>query len=153
MAARVVENLSELKKLVGQELAVTDYVEVTQDRIDKFADTTGDHQWIHVNLERARKESPYKTTIAHGFLTLSLMSSFMASGIQVNGVRMAVNYGLDRVRFPAPVPCGSKIRARIALQSLEEIQGGVQAKWGIQIECEGAPKPSCAAEWLVRYYS
>lgn len=153
MAARVVENLSELKKLVGQELAVTDYVEVTQDRIDKFADTTGDHQWIHVNLERARKESPYKTTIAHGFLTLSLMSSFMASGIQVNGVRMAVNYGLDRVRFPAPVPCGSKIRARIALQSLEEIQGGVQAKWGIQIECESASKPSCAAEWLVRYYS
>jgi len=153
MAQRIIESLGELKRLVGQEVAVSDYMQMTQERIDRFAETTEDRQWIHVDLERARAESPYRNTIAHGFLTLSLLSRFIASAIKVQGVRMGINYGLDRVRFPAAVSSGSSVRARFRLLAMEDIAGGVQVKWGVSIECEGATKPSCAAEWLLRWYA
>ena len=137
---------------VGRELGVSDWHQVTQERIDKFADATGDRQWIHVDRARAAVESPFKTTIAHGFLTLSLASSLIRSALQFDGSRMAINYGLNRVRFMAPVPSGSRVRGRFALASVEETGGAVQAIWQVTIEREGIEKPCCVAEWLVRYY-
>jgi len=151
MTKRVIE-LDELKSLVGQEIAVSDYVPVTQEQINQFAETTGDHQWIHVDVERARRESPYKTTIAHGFLTLSLISSLARDAIEIRGVRLGVNYGLDRVRFPGAVPSGSKLRARVSVQAVEDIAGGIQAKFLYTVEREGEAKPCCVAEWVIRYY-
>jgi len=151
MTQRIIGSPDELTALVGQEVAVTDSIHVSQDRIDAFAEATGDKQWIHLDRERSRKESPYGTTVAHGFLTLSLLTPLLHSAIRVNGVRMGINYGLDRVRFPAAVPSGSNIRARIKLLSVEDISGGIQAKWAVTVEREGAEKPVCAAEWLVRY--
>ena len=153
MPAREIESVSQLRDLIGQEVAVTDWLEVDQSRIDRFAEATEDRQWIHLDTERAKKESPYGTTIAHGFLTLSLLSALMAQAIKIrSGVKMGINYGLNRVRFPSAVPSGAQIRARVTLQALEEISGGHQATWGIVVECQGAEKPSCVAEWLVRYY-
>jgi acyl dehydratase len=147
-----VENLDDLKALVGQEVAVTDYRPISQERVDQFADTTEDRQWIHVDVDRAKRESPYRNTIAHGFLTLGLLSSFLSQSLSFKRPPMGVNYGLDRVRFPAPVPVGSRVRARIRLLAADEVPGGLQAKWSITVECEGAEKPSCVAEWIVRYY-
>jgi len=152
MSQRIIESPNELKNLVGQEVAVSDYFQVAQERINQFAEATEDRQWIHIDVERAKKESPYGSTIAHGFLTLSLLSHLVSRAIKVQGVRMGINYGLNRVRFPAAVPAGSNVRARVALQSVEDISGGVQATWAVTVECEGAEKPSCVAEWLVRYY-
>ncbi len=153
MPKRELETPDELRQMVGDELAVTDWLEVTQERIDQFAQATGDHQWIHVDVERARSESPYGTTIAHGFLTLSLLSCLMSQAVTFRGgLKLAINYGLNRVRFPAPVPSGSLLRARVVLGSIEEIAGGLQATWGITVEREGADKPVCVADWLVRYY-
>jgi len=153
MAERVIESLEELKSLVGQEIAVTPYMPVTQERIDEFAETTGDRQWIHIDVKRAQEESPYGATIAHGFLTLSLLTRLLHEAVEMGwGRRLGVNYGLDRVRFPAPVRAGSNIRARVRLLDVQEIAGGLQLKWSITVECEGATKPSCVAEWLVRYY-
>lgn len=153
MPKRELETPDELRQMVGDELAVTDWLEVTQERIDQFAQATGDHQWIHVDVERARSESPYGTTIAHGFLTLSLLSCLMSQAVTFSGgLKLAINYGLNRVRFPAPVPAGSLLRARVVLGSIEEIPGGLQATWGITVEREGADKPVCVADWLVRYY-
>ena len=120
-------------------------------RIRRFAETTGDEQWIHVDPERAARESPYGMTIAHGFLTLSLLTAMMQSALKIGGVRLVINYGLDRVRFPAAVPSGSRIRGRIELESVSDVPGGVQAKWAITVEREGSDKPVCVAEWLVRY--
>ena len=137
---------------VGRELSVSEWHQVTQERIDEFADATGDRQWIHVDRARAAIESPFKTTIAHGFLTLSLASSLIRSALQFDGARMAINYGLNRVRFMAPVPSGSRVRGRFALASVEETGGAVQAIWQVTIEREGLEKPCCVAEWLVRYY-
>lgn len=138
---------------VGQELAVSDWFEITQEKIDQFAGATGDHQWIHVNRARAAAESPFKTTIAHGFLTLSLISALLRSAINPTGLRMAINYGLNRVRFVSPVPSGSRVRGRFALTNVEEIGGSIQATWTVTIEREGGEeKPVCIAEWLVRYY-
>ncbi|HUC73872.1 MAG TPA: MaoC family dehydratase [Vicinamibacterales bacterium] len=137
---------------VGRELGVSEWHQVTQERIDEFADATGDRQWIHVDRARAASESPFKTTIAHGFLTLSLASSLIRSALQFDGARMAINYGLNRVRFMAPVPSGSRVRGRFALASVEETGGAVQAIWQVTIEREGIEKPCCVAEWLVRYY-
>jgi len=154
MPATEIENVSQLRELLGREVAVTDWLEVTQSRINQFAEATGDHQWIHVDPERAKRESPYGATIAHGFLTLSLLSSLMSQAIKIrSGIKMGINYGLNRVRFPNAVPAGSQIRARVTLQTLEEIAGGVQATWGVTVECQGAEKPCCVAEWLVRYYT
>lgn len=153
MPKREFDTPQQLREEIGREVAVTDWLEVEQERIQRFAEATGDHQWIHTDLERARTTSPYGTTIAHGFLTLSLMSSLMSQAVGFrSGIRMGINYGLNRVRFPAAVPSGSRIRARITLASLEEITGGLQASWAITIEGENGDKPVCVAEWLVRYY-
>ena len=136
----------------GEHIAVSDWLEVTQARIDQFADATGDHQWIHVDPARAAAELPSKTTIAHGFLTLSLLSTLIRESIRFTGLRMAINYGLNRVRFVSPVPSGSRIRALITLQKVEDVTGGVQATWTVTIEREGGDKPACVADWIVRYY-
>ena len=141
-----------LAEFVGRELAASDWLVVAQERIQQFAEATGDHQWIHTNPERAGRESPYGTTIAHGFLTLSLLSQMMQQAILVQGVRWAINYGLNRVRFPAPLRAGSKIRARFHLHSLKNVDGGVEAVYDVTVEAQGEDKPCCAAEWIVRYY-
>jgi len=153
MPVREITSLEELRSLVGQEVNVGDWFEVTQERIDLFAEATGDHQWIHIDRDRAKAESPYGTTIAHGFLTLSLLSHLMSRTVRVKvPTRMGINYGLNKVRFPSAVPSGAKVRARAALQSVEDIQGGIQLTWQVTVEREGGDKPCCVAEWLVRQY-
>lgn len=137
---------------IGEEIAVGDWLEVTQARINQFAEATGDHQWIHVDPVRAANESPFKSTIAHGFLTLSLLSTLIRESIQVTGVRMAINYGLNRVRFVSPVPAGSRIRARITLQAVAPVTDGFQVTWQVTVERERGEKPACVADWIVRYY-
>jgi acyl dehydratase len=148
----MVLDLQQLAGIVGHEVAVSDWVVVTQGRIDAFANATDDHQWIHVDAERAKAEAPFGTTIAHGFLTLSLLSPLMRDAINVDGLRMTLNYGLNRVRFVSPVPSGSRIRARIALGKVDDIGDSTQATWNVTIEREGSDKPCVVAEWLVRYY-
>ena len=144
---------SELPSLTGQEVGVSDWIVVGQDRIERFAEATGDRQWIHLDQERARKESPYGATIAHGFLSLSLLSAMAASAFRVEGgFKMAVNYGLNKVRFPAPVPSGARVRARFTLNELRQVEGGLQFAWGVLVEVEGGAKPCVAAEWLTRVY-
>jgi acyl dehydratase len=153
MPPLVLETLLSLQEFAGREIAVTDWLMMTQERIDQFAETTGDQQWIHVDRERAQRESPYGSTVAHGFLTLSLLSHFMKQAIQFrSGVRMAVNYGLNRVRFPSPVRAGANIRARIGLLSLEEVSDALHAVFSVTMEIENSDKPCCVAEWVVRYY-
>ena len=150
---RVFENLAELANCVGEEIAVSDWIDVTQERIDAFAHATGDHQWIHVDAERAAK-GPFGGTIAHGYLTLSMLPMFMVSAIELRGVRMSVNYGLNRVRFPAPVPAGSRLRARVRVASVEDIgNGGLQIVTEATIEREGGDKPVCIAETVARRYA
>lgn len=145
--------MSELEALLGIE-QVSGWREVTQDEITGFAGITGDRQWIHVDVERARRESAYGSTIAHGFLTLSLTSHLLRDAVgEIGGARMSINYGLNKVRFPAPVPAGSRVRARCTLQRVDPVDGGVQATWGVLIERDGGAKPCCAAEWLIRYYN
>jgi acyl dehydratase len=141
-----------IKEQIGREVAVSDWLEVSQERINQFADASGDHQWIHVDPARAATESPFRTTIAHGFLTLSLLSTLLRDAVHFTGLRMAINYGLNRVRFMSPVPSGSRIRARLTLEAVEDIAGGFQATWLATIEREHSEKPACVAEWLVRYY-
>jgi acyl dehydratase len=153
MPPRVIEDLEDLKSFAGREIGMTDWFVVTQERIQQFAEATEDQQWIHVDRERAKRESPYHTTIAHGFLTLSLLSFLMKQAIQIKGgVRMAVNYGLNRVRFPSPVRADSKIRGRFTLLTLKEVSNAFEAVFSVTVESEGAEKPCCAAEWVVRYY-
>jgi acyl dehydratase len=153
MSKRILDSPEALKALVGQEIAVTDWFNVTQERIQQFADATLDHQWIHVDVERARRESPFKAPIAHGFLTLSLLPHFMHQALEIKqGIRLGVNYGLNRVRFVSPVRVGSNIRARIVLQSLKDVQDGMEAVFNATVEVEGGEKPCCVAEWVVRYY-
>ena len=146
-----IDRLSTLRDRVGEELAVGDWVTVDQATIDKFAEATGDHQWIHVDPERA-KSGPFGTTIAHGFLTLSLLPRLAESALKVDDVRMGVNYGLNRVRFPAPVPSGSRIRARMKLLAYEPIDGGAQLVMEVVMEREGSDKPVCVAETVSRRY-
>jgi acyl dehydratase len=153
MAPLTIDNLQSLKGFLGREIGVTDWLALTQERIQQFADATEDRQWIHVDRERAQKESPYGATIAHGFLTLSMLSYFVKQAIDFRGgMRMGINYGLNRVRFPSAVPAGSRIRARISLHSLKELPDCVEAIFSIAVDCEGAEKPCCVAEWIVRYY-
>jgi acyl dehydratase len=154
MPKRILDSPSSLKDQVGQELAVTDWFNITQERVQQFADATLDHQWIHIDVERARRESPFGAPIAHGFLTLSLLSHLMHEAIEIKqGLRLAVNYGLNRVRFISPVRVGSNIRARMALQSLKDVPpNGMEAVFNATIEVEGGDKPCCVAEWVVRYY-
>ena len=155
MPPLVVETVRSLKEFVGREIAVTDWLMMTQDRIDRFAEATEDRQWIHVDRERVKRESsPYGTTIAHGFLTLSLLSHFMKQAIQFRGgVRMGINYGLNRVRFPSPVRANSEIRARVGLLSLKELPDALEAVFSVSLEGRDLEKPCCVAEWIIRYYS
>ena len=146
-----VSQLQSLQARVGEELAVGDWVTVDQPMIDKFAEATGDHQWIHVDRERAAK-GPFGTTIAHGFLTLSLLPRLAQSAMQVEDVRMGVNYGLNRVRFPAPVPADSRLRARLKLLAYEPIEGGAQLTMQVTMEREGSDRPVCVAEAVSRRY-
>jgi len=152
MARVAFGNLEELAAKVGQEVVVSDWLEVTQERIDQFADATGDHQWIHVDVERARRESPFGTTIAHGFLTLSLLSHFLNNSLEFGNSKMGVNYGCNRLRFTAPVKVGSRLRARLKLKEFQRIEGGVQMIWDVAMECEGQEKPVLVAEWVGRRY-
>ena len=152
MAKVIIDGIAAFRERVGQEVAVSDWAEITQQRIDEFAQATGDFQWIHVDVDRAKKESGYGTTIAHGFLTLSLLPHFLVESIEMRGLRMGVNYGLNRVRFTGPVPSGSRVRARFVLAAVEDIKGGVQLTWNVSVEREGGDKPVLVAEWLTRRY-
>lgn len=145
-------SLDELLALKGTEVVVSDWLEITQERVDRFAQATDDHQWIHVDPERARRESPFGAPIAHGFLTLSLLSKFINESIDFGPSRMGVNYGSNRVRFTDPVPVGARIRARLKLAGVDPIKGGVQLTWDVTVEREGAAKPCLVAEWLSRRY-
>jgi len=148
----IFETPADLKEFLGKEIGVSEWLTITRERILQFAEATEDRQWIHVDRERAEKESPYKTTIAHGFLTLSLVSRFMTDVIQIrSGVGMAINYGLNRVRFPSPVRAGSRIRGRVALLSLKEMPEALEAAFSVTVEAEGGEKPCCVAESIVRY--
>ena len=146
------ENAADIAAAVGQEVAVSDWVTVTQEQVNLFAEATGDHQWIHVDVESA-KAGPFKGTIAHGFLTLSLLPRMLGESIEVRNVRMGVNYGLNKVRFTDPVPVGSRLRGRFKLLAQESVAGnGVQTTWQVSFEREGSDKPACVAESLVRHY-
>ena len=153
MSKRVINGVEELKTLIGQEVAASDWLEVTQSRINDFADVTEDHQWIHIDVDRAKTDSPFHSTIAHGFLTLSMLPHLAAQAFKVEGdFKMGINYGLNRLRFVSPVPAGSRVRARFTLQQVEDVAGGVQLTWSVTCEIEGGAKPALVAEWLVRYY-
>ena len=153
MSPRIVDGLPELKTLIGQEVGVSDWFEVSQTLIDQFAEVTNDKQWIHVDPERAKTESPYKTTIAHGFLTLSLVSQLQRQALQIKGEHTrAINYGFNKVRFPAAVPAGARIRLHTTLNAIEEIEGGSQCTWDLNLEIEGQIKPALVAQWLGRLY-
>jgi acyl dehydratase len=153
VAAVTVETPDSLKEYVGKEIGVSDWLKITQERIAQFAEATEDRQWIHLDQERAERESPYGATIAHGFLTLSLISRLMKDVIQVRGgTGMTVNYGLNRVRFPSPLRAGSKIRARVTLLNIKEVPGAYETLFSVTIESEGSEKPCCVAESIVRYY-
>jgi len=147
---RTLGSLDELKSLLSQEVGLSDYVPIEQDRIARFADATEDRQWIHCDPERAAA-SPFKTTVAHGFLTVSLFPHLLSKAVRVGGMRLVINRGLAHVRFPAPVPSGSAIRARVRLLSCEEQQAGLDVTWEMTIECRGQRFPSCVAQWMVRY--
>ncbi|MBV6323374.1 MaoC family dehydratase [Duganella violaceipulchra] len=145
-------NLAAMKAEIGNEVAVSDWVDITQARIDLFADATGDHQWIHTDAERAARESPYGATVAHGFLTLALLPALLVNALHMVDMTMGLNYGLNKVRFPAPVPVGSRLRARLTIAAIDDIADGAQVLWGVVIEREGGDKPVCVAEFVMRRY-
>jgi acyl dehydratase len=148
-----IDHLDDLKDFVGREIATTDWFVMTGDRIRQFAEATEDRQWIHLDSERAKAESPYGSTIAHGFLTLSLLSYLMYQALEIrSGVSMAVNYGLNRVRFPTPVRANSRIRGKFTLQSLQDKGDACDAVFSVMVEVADEKKPCCVAEWVVRYY-
>lgn len=148
---RIFTSVGELKDAIGEDLGTTGWLEVDQKRIDLFADATGDHQWIHVDPEKAAL-GPFGTTIAHGYLTLSLIPSFTPQLMRVEGVKMGVNYGVNKVRFPSPVPVGSRLRATGRIAEVSEVPGGAQLVVAITVEREGGAKPVCVAETVVRFY-
>ena len=149
---KILQTLAELTALVGQEVVVSDWTTITQEQVNLFAQATGDHQWIHVDVEKA-KAGPFGGPIAHGYFTLSLLPQFFQSSLKIEEARMGVNYGLNKVRFPAPVPVGSRLRARMKLLKYEPIdRGGFQMTWESTIEREGGTKPVCVAESMARYY-
>jgi len=146
---RIINGLDELRALIGQEAGVSDWIEVSQDMINRFADLTGDHQWIHVDVDRAGRETPFHSTIAHGFLTVSLLSELSRHAVEVRGdFKMRINYGFNRLRFVSPVPAGSKIRARFAPLKVTDNE----ITWQVTVEVEGQEKPALVAEWLGRFY-
>lgn len=142
----VFESITDLRLHVGEEVFVTDWLKITQDRINAFAEATGDRQWIHVDVDRARNESPFGTTIAHGYLTLSLIAGFFLDSLDVKNRRRGLNYGLNRVRFLMPVPVEGSVRGRATLERYEDIEGGAQLTWKIVVELKGTEKPACVAE-------
>ena len=150
---RVFASAAEMAAAVGTELGVSGWVEVTQARIDAFAEATGDRQWIHIDPERAKRESPYGTTVAHGYLTLSMLPVLIYDTIRLDGVRQSINYGSNRVRFPAPVPAGSRLRGRIRLLSVEPMEGGaLRVTLQTTVEVEGSERPACVAETMAVHY-
>ncbi|MCU1605442.1 MAG: Enoyl-CoA hydratase [Modestobacter sp.] len=149
---RTTATIAELPGLKGTELGTSDWFEVTQERVNTFADATDDHQWIHVDVERAKAESPFGGPIGHGYLTLSLVVPMYSQVLTVSDAKMGVNYGLNKVRFPAPVPVGSKLRLTATLKDVEEVAGGLQLTIGAVIERDGGEKPVCIAELLFRTY-
>jgi acyl dehydratase len=149
MAIKEFENCKELHDWIGKEVAVTDWLTVTQQRIDDFAKASDDYQWIHVDPERAAK-SPFGATIAHGFLTMSLLSRFIYEATEIKSVRMGINYGMNRLRFVSPVKVNSDIRARFTLASVEDLKDGVQTIWNVVMEIKGSEKPALIAEWVTR---
>ena len=151
MSARTINGVDEMKALVGEHLGYSHYVEITQEQVNLFADATGDHQWIHIDVERA-KAGPFGGPIAHGYLTLSLGPSLYSQIVEISGFSMGVNYGTNKVRFPSPVPVGSRLRLGARLLSVDDIAGGVQASVEFTFEVEGASKPSCVAEVVFRNY-
>lgn len=149
---KILESLAELPALVGQDVATSEWVTITQQQVNQFAEATGDHQWIHVDVERA-KAGPFGAPIAHGFLTLSLIPRFFESALEIRNTRLGVNYGLNKVRFTAPVPVGSRLRAHLKLLACDPVDNnGVQMTWGVTVEREGSDRPVCVAESLVRRY-
>ena len=150
MAQTVLDGVDAVSKAVGTHLGYSDWLEITQDRVNQFADATGDHQWIHVDVERAAS-GPFGAPIAHGYLTMSLSNFFLPQIVDVQGFNMGVNYGVNKVRFPSPVPVGSRIRGGAVLQSADDIAGGVQTVMVITIEVEGTDKPACVIEAVSRY--
>ncbi len=151
MNTRRIESLAELATLIGTEVAVSDWRLVSQADIEAFAQGTGDHQWIHVDPERAARESPFGITIAHGFLTLSLLPRLMSDCVELGGIAFAINYGINRMRLPAPVPSGSQVRGRFELSSLRATRKAAHATWTCTVECSGQERPVCVAEWLMHY--
>ena len=151
MKLAVFDRLADMQPLVGQEIAISDWVTISQERINQFAEATGDHQWIHVDVERA-KNSPFKGTIAHGFLTLSLIPCFSEPSIKVKSIKMGVNYGLNKVRFTNPVKVNSRVRGRFVLKAFDPIEGGAQVTMNVTVEIEGQEKPACVAESISRRY-
>ncbi|MDO8363296.1 MAG: MaoC family dehydratase [Actinomycetota bacterium] len=152
MAPRIINGTAELKSLVGEHLGYSEWMEITQERVNLFADATGDHQWIHIDVERAKKESPFGGPIAHGYLTLSLAPVLLPQVAITTGFTMGVNYGCNKVRFMSPVPVGAKLRLGAVLKSVDDIAGGVQTTYELVFECEGNAKPSCVAECIYRSY-
>jgi acyl dehydratase len=151
VAVTVFEGIDEVRAAVGRHLGWSDWLTVTQDQVDTFADATGDHQWIHVDVERAQRESPFGGPIAHGFLTLALTNRFLPQVVEVRGVSLGVNRGTGKVRFPAPVPVGSRLRAGVELVAVTDVEGGIDTTMAITVEREGADKPVCVVESLSRY--
>jgi acyl dehydratase len=152
MAQITVDGVEGVQGLVGRHLGYSDWVEITQEQVNLFADATGDHQWIHVDPERAAKESPFGGPIAHGYLTLSLVPSLIPQIVEITGFRMGVNYGTEKVRFPSPVPVGARVRAGATLESATPVEGGIQMNLGVTIEAEGASKPAMVATVVYRRY-
>jgi acyl dehydratase len=151
MAITTFDGIDQVRAAVGTHLGYSDYTEVTQERVDQFADATGDRQWIHVDVERARAESPFGGPIAHGFLTLAISNELLPQILEVRGVSLGVNYGVDRIRFPAPVPVGSRLRAGAELVDVSDVKGGIQTLVRITLEVEGGTKPVCIIDSLSRY--
>jgi acyl dehydratase len=148
----IVEGIDGLRAAVGMHFGYSDWIEIDQERVNQFADSTGDHQWIHVDVERAQRESPFGGPIAHGYLTMSLSNALLPTVVEVRGISMGVNYGVDKVRFPAPVPVGSRVRAGVELVEVTDVGEGVQTKMVITMEIDGGTKPACVIEALSRFY-
>ncbi len=152
MAPRIINGSAELKSAIGEHLGYSDWLEITQEQVNLFADATGDHQWIHIDVERAKKESPFGGPIAHGYLTLSLAPVLLPQVVVTTGFKMGVNYGCNKVRFMSPVPVGSKLRMGAKLVAADDVDGGVQSTYELTFETEGSTKPSCVAEVIFRAY-
>ncbi len=152
MQATRFAGIADARSRIGQEIGLSDWMLIDQPRVNAFAEVTGDHQWIHVDVERATRESPFGAPIAHGYLTVSLLAKFAGECIAVDGIKLAVNYGLNRVRFAAPVKVGSRVRARFVLAAVDDIPDGAQILWQAKVEIEGGDTPACGAEMVTRWY-